>query len=544
MERAVRAQPRPAGRELAALEGRAAAAGLLDDEPDGGVVPQLRARVGGDVERRPRRPGSAARSRSRPRIAQARRTTSAQPDGISRGAVVEATQSSTRATAETRHRSPVAANAPARRAPPTSGGRAPAPTRRATSTTPSRSSASSVAPHRDAAHVVHRPVDRVDDPARVAPPSSPNSSPSTPSPGRSRATRARIASSAARSASETGVRSGFVSTDEVARAEARQRDRVGRVGERVREGEVGARGSSRSACLEREPGGEHERVRRRAGRRAAPTPAARPRPARTAARAPASRAALNGYVKRTIRSRHASSSMSAGGATNISVGVSSRSTPSSASSARRSVARARAAAAASASRVGHGEAALDLRARCSRRTARRAPRRARGGRPPTSRMNAGVVPTGSGNSSGRDRGKRARRRLDARAHERVGVLDATRRRPRRRRRRSPRPRTRARARSISSTQPRDVARHRPDVVEARREREDAVDRHEPERRLEARRSPQHAAGMRIEPPESVPSADVDEPGRERRRRAAARAARRAARARPGSAPCRSAGSAT
>ena len=37
-------------------------------------------------------------------------------------------------------------------------------------------------PHRHAAHVVHRPVDRVDDPLARRPPSSPNSSPSTPSP--------------------------------------------------------------------------------------------------------------------------------------------------------------------------------------------------------------------------------------------------------------------------------------------------------------------------------------------------------------------------
>ena len=86
------------------------------------------------------------------------------------------------------------------------------------------------------------------------------------------------------------------------------------------------------------------------------------------------------------------------------------------------------------------------------------------------------------------------------------------------RRRSP-----ARARAISSTQPRDVARHRPDVVEARREREDAVDRHEPVARLEAGdpaargRDADRAAGV-------GPERRVGEPERERRRRAAARPA--------------------
>ena len=51
--------------------------------------------------------------------------------------------------------------------------------------------------------------------------------------------------------------------------------------------------------------------------------------------------------------------------------------------------------------------------------------------------------------------------------------------------------------------------------------------------------PQQAAGIRIEPAGVGAERRVGEPGRERRRRAAARAARRAARARPGSAPCRS-----
>ena len=58
---------------------------------------------------------------------------------------------------------------------------------------------------------------------RTAPPSSPSSSPSTPSPGRSRAMRSRSMRSVARSASVTGVRSGFVSTR---RSPARKRGSV------------------------------------------------------------------------------------------------------------------------------------------------------------------------------------------------------------------------------------------------------------------------------------------------------------------------------
>ena len=54
--------------------------------------------------------------------------------------------------------------------------------------------------------------------------------------------------------------------------------------------------------------------------------------------------------------------------------------------------------------------------------------------------------------------------------------------------------------------PGDVARHRPGVVEARRERKDAV-ASERARSVGLKPAmPQHAAGIRIEPPESVPSA--------------------------------------
>ena len=74
----------------------------------------------------------------------------------------------------------------------------------------------------------------------------------------------------------------------------------------------------------------------------------------------------------------------------------------------------------------------------------------------------------------------------------------------------------------------DVARHRADLVEARGEGDDAVARDGAVGRLAARRSPQNAAGWRIEPPVSEPSAHGASPARRPRR------SRR--RSRPGRAP--------
>ena len=79
----------------------------------------------------------------------------------------------------------------------------------------------------------------------------------------------------------------------------------------------------------------------------------------------------------------------------------------------------------------------------------------------------------------------------------------------------------------------DRACHRPGVIEARREREDAVERHEPVARLEADdpaargRDPDRTAGVRAE-------RVLREPRRDRRRRAAARASGHASRDTPGS----------
>ena len=76
--------------------------------------------------------------------------------------------------------------------------------------------------------------------------------------------------------------------------------------------------------------------------------------------------------------------------------------------------------------------------------------------------------------------------------------------------------------------PRDVTRHRPDVVEARRQRKHAARRHEPVGRLEAgdaaarRRDPDRPSRVRAE-------RAVGEPGGERSGRAAARPARRSSR---------------
>ena len=81
--------------------------------------------------------------------------------------------------------------------------------------------------------------------------------------------------------------------------------------------------------------------------------------------------------------------------------------------------------------------------------------------------------------------------------------------------------------AIIATAARDVCGHRPGVVEARREREDAVGRDEPVARLEADDAaagggdPDRAARVGAE-------RRLGETGRDRRRRAAARAARGAA----------------
>ena len=123
-----------------------------------------------------------------------------------------------------------------RRAPPTSGGRAPAPTRRRRRSR-RRARARSASP-RSAARARTASSRRSGRATSGRPPSStPNSSPATASP-RSRRCRARSACSTARSASVTGVTSAFVSTREVERAVVPHRERVRLVGERERELEI------------------------------------------------------------------------------------------------------------------------------------------------------------------------------------------------------------------------------------------------------------------------------------------------------------------
>ena len=145
-------------------------------------------------------------------------------------------------------------------------------------------------PDRDPARVVPRPVDRVDDPA--ASPRRPPPRRARPRPGaRARSVR-RSVDSTRRSASETGVRSGFVSTW---RSAARKRAIEIASASSARE-----RANSRSELTLRHllapadaprPG----RARRLLlVRRSGATPAARPRPGRRAARAPASRAPRTG----------------------------------------------------------------------------------------------------------------------------------------------------------------------------------------------------------------------------------------------------------
>src|SRR5581483_1548455 len=124
----------------------------------------------------------------------------------------------------------------------------------ASETSPSRSSASSVA---------HTGTPRTYDIVPsigstihfVSPPSSPNSSPKTLSPRPDEATSSRIACSASRSASETGVRSGFVSTR---RSSARNRRSVTASAASARA--PAKRRSASKLRLQPQAGGEHERV--------------------------------------------------------------------------------------------------------------------------------------------------------------------------------------------------------------------------------------------------------------------------------------------
>ncbi len=134
-------------------------------------------------------------------------------------------------------------------------------------------------PHRDPAHVVLGPVDRVDDPAppalgcfgravllahdRVA--------------GRATASRSRRVRSTAVSASVTGVRSGLVSTTRSAARKRAARDRVGHVGELERQRQVlglvpprpvmlrGPTGTLPAACRHGRPPARDHRPPARAG---------------------------------------------------------------------------------------------------------------------------------------------------------------------------------------------------------------------------------------------------------------------------------------
>ena len=127
-------------------------------------------------------------------------------------------------------------------------------------------------PNRDAANVVSRPVDRVDDPARLGPVVAEflaeDALPWA-------LTRDELANCLLGSAIGLGDRGQvrFRLDAEVERTEARECDRIGAVGELLSEREVGAHGpprywttatrwtvSGRECCLERATHGEHERV--------------------------------------------------------------------------------------------------------------------------------------------------------------------------------------------------------------------------------------------------------------------------------------------
>ena len=345
MQEAVRGEEARAGRRRPAGEGRAAAAGLLDEQLDRRVVPELQHRVGGDVERRPRRRGSAARSRRSPRFDHARSASRAPA-----GRHVGAPTSSRRRVLEPRDGGDAAA---ARRSRTRPSPRTAHQRRPSAGAETSRDVDLALAlereqrrPDGDAAHVVRVPSigSTIQ---RTSPPSSPSSSPSTPSPRPDAATSARIASSAARSASDTGVRSGFVST---CRSSARKRASVIASAASARscaKREIGAHRRRRQRRrFEREPGGEHERVVARGARPPGSRPAGRPRlPARQREGRPAERVEREREERQRRRGPRARRRRRAA-RRQLSVGVSRRSWPSSAANARSACsARARTAAA-------------------------------------------------------------------------------------------------------------------------------------------------------------------------------------------------------
>ena len=223
-------------RRFCACEGGAAAAGLLDEQTDQrGVVPELEPDFGGDLD-------CALREEAvLPEVAEATGCPGAfgelppSPTGMlprRRGrddrVLPAARPPETWICRPSATAAAGAVHAPEPRAAHQRRPRAGAETTATWHTTPTLEGEQR-RPDGNSAHVVLRPVDRVDDPTHPhhRRPRAPRRT--LPRPDRSRATRARIASSAARSASETGVRSGFVSTRRSQRAEAPQRDRVRRV---------------------------------------------------------------------------------------------------------------------------------------------------------------------------------------------------------------------------------------------------------------------------------------------------------------------------
>ena len=181
------------------------AAGLEHDRLERCVVPERERRVDAGLER------ALGDEHVLPEIAEPTRM----PDKrLEPREVVRRTctrRSRRRASQPTRRRSASRSRTRPRRAQPTNGARAPVQMRRRSTICPSRSSAISVA-HTGIPREKFRVPSIGSTIQRTGPPSSPSSSPSTLSPGRSRAIRSRSRRSVARSASVTGVRSGFVST--------------------------------------------------------------------------------------------------------------------------------------------------------------------------------------------------------------------------------------------------------------------------------------------------------------------------------------------
>ena len=336
--RSSRGTTRPGRR--AAREGGAAAAGLLDDQLDAGVVPELRAPRRSRCRALPPRRGSAARSRREPRLAQA--LSGERRPARGHVAVPTSSRSTRPRPARPARRGtarPFGPGAPAAHRPPAAAERRRRDERDLDHARRARARAASPRRARRARSCACRRSGRRSTAARPRRrPRAPRRRTPSPLPRRL-ATRSadRLLGRPVGLGHRRQV--GFRLDPQVERPKARQRDRVGGVGELVREAEVRAHGPPRyrsSAASSARPAARTSASL--PGRPTSWTDAGKPvlrRPARQRQRGPAEQVERVGEPDEATRASRSRRCRPAA-RRSASVGVSSRSNPSSAASAARS----------------------------------------------------------------------------------------------------------------------------------------------------------------------------------------------------------------